>query len=182
MKGYTVGSILLIVNLVAMGVAGALAAKAGNRDLPTFIRSVIGTAAALLVEMGRGLVCFLIGYLSYGVNFGDQMPGWALSLYHFRIVHVPILLAVGFTAGATGGLRQIACPGCKRQIEVDATFIQRKPDHGASIAAASSLAADTYTETCPHCKARMVIRSADISIESWERAVVDDDSPQPPRR
>lgn len=162
MKAILVGSLMIVINLVAIAATIALASWAANRDLPGFVKSLIGALCAFPAEFARMGAAWVVLALFYG----GQLPGdhsniaWVVA---FRYANIPFLVAFGFFAGAAAGTATIACPGCGKPVALNQADMRDPDQHAVSIKAGGAQA-KPYRQRCPSCKATLEIDPKTMKI------------------
>jgi hypothetical protein len=167
MKSFLAGTLFIFVDLLGILGTAALASWAADRDVPKFVKGLIGALCGFPTEAVRLGIVWVLVQLLYG-----QLPdhaglvGWFAS---FRFVNIPILIGVGFTVGSFAGETTIPCPACGKPVPLNAADIRGPRQQGISIAPPGA-APRAHQQDCPHCKVVIAIDPKTMAVVGHESA------------
>lgn len=161
------GVFLFVLDLAAVMATGLLATKLADRDLPTFVKQLIGAVSGIPVELVRVAVAYVLTslLLAPGTVHAEVLA----FLIGFRVVRIPVLVGIGFLAGGAAGQKNVKCPACGKPVAVNAADARGPERQGVSIAPPAEGVAP-HRQECPHCKATILIDPKTLKVVGHEPA------------
>jgi predicted RNA-binding Zn-ribbon protein involved in translation (DUF1610 family) len=146
--------VISVIDLGAVVLTAVLANKAANRDIPTFLKGVIGAIMGIVVEVARVFAAMAVVGQSF-TPAGNLLP-WLVA---FRLFGIPILVGWGFMAGGAAGPARtlVTCPSCKKPIDRNFTVLKELAG-----------SAKEYRDPCPSCGAVLVYDTTTFRVISHE--------------